>query len=369
MSGTSGRAAPGAAVASLAALALVTAGLQAAVVAINSGDAGAAIAASIGVWFQGLWAVFAWRRPGRDVLVAGLVANLALLAVSVARLATRSGPAQPSEVLVAVFELVLVAGLGWTLARPSAGIGGARDAAVGVADRNTRRSPCGGEPARHRSCVRTARRGQPDRWRRRGSDLVDGPGRELFERAAEPLGVAHRRRREPDRLGVTDRPGPQPDRIVDAGREPHLDVDAGSAWNRSSVRAIDPRAGDRGDAGRRDADAGRHALPTGFGYRHTAPYRGDARPQREPFDAQAHAPPRGDADPESEADPAANPAADAVGDRVEDSGSNACADRWAHPEPDTAAGGGGSSGHDHLRVGLRPRDTRDHRRDDHHSSR
>jgi hypothetical protein len=119
MSGTPVRPVPGAAVASLAALALVTAGLQAGVVAIDSRDAVAAIAASVGVWFQGLWAVFAWRRPGRDVLVVGLVANVGLLALSVAGLATRSGGTQAPSILVAVFEVLLVAGLAGVLVRPS----------------------------------------------------------------------------------------------------------------------------------------------------------------------------------------------------------------------------------------------------------
>src|SRR5690348_8183752 len=113
------------AVGALAALAVVTAVLEAAAVALDPRDLAGTLVIAAGIWFQGAWALLVWARPRRELLVTGILANLLLLAVCGVRLAGL-GARQPaaSELLVLVFQGVLIVGLvGTLLAGPRAARG------------------------------------------------------------------------------------------------------------------------------------------------------------------------------------------------------------------------------------------------------
>jgi len=119
-------------VGALAVLALVTAALETAALARDPADLVGTVVVPAAIWFQGVWALMAWRAPRRGILAVGLVANVGLLAASLVRLlALGDRPIPPSSALVVVFQGLLVTGIAALLVRQPGATGhGGRTAAV-----------------------------------------------------------------------------------------------------------------------------------------------------------------------------------------------------------------------------------------------
>src|SRR5262245_42759735 len=80
----------------VAALALATAGLEAAIVALAPTDQARTIVLTLAIWFQGAWALLLWRRPERDLVAIGLVANLGLFGATAVATALAPNPPGPT---------------------------------------------------------------------------------------------------------------------------------------------------------------------------------------------------------------------------------------------------------------------------------
>ena len=111
---------PGIGIAS--ALALVTAALEAAIVAFEPTDQARMIVLTLAIWFQGAWALLLWRRPDRDLLAVGLFANAALFAgtaVAMALGSNRGSPSAPQLLAMAGQAGLIVCCLSMLVGRPT----------------------------------------------------------------------------------------------------------------------------------------------------------------------------------------------------------------------------------------------------------